>query len=77
MMQFRVIEPSTSAWRNPIVLVLKPDGTVCFCMDFQEGNTIATFDAYLMPRTEVLLSQLGEVQYVSTLDLMKGYWKCP
>lgn len=30
-----------------------------------------------MPSTEVLLDQLGEAQYLSSLDLMKGYRQVP
>lgn len=67
-----VIEPSSSAWRSPIVLVPKLDGNVRFCIDFCEVNKVAFFDAYPMPRPDILLSQLGEVSYMSTLDLTKG-----
>lgn len=72
-----VIKPSVSAGRNPIVLVPKPDGSVPFCIDFQEINKIAEFDAFPMPRTDVLLSLLGEARFISTLDLTKGYWQVP
>lgn len=30
-----------------------------------------------MPRTDILVSQLGEATYMSTLNLMKGYWQVP
>lgn len=75
MLWMGVIELSTSAWRNPIVLVLKPDNSVRFCIDFRAVNKIADFDAYSMPHTAVLLSRLGETRYVNALDLMKGYWQ--
>lgn len=58
-----------------IVLVPKLDGSVRFCIDFREVNKLATFKAYLMLRADVLLSQLGEAQYMSALDLMNGYWQ--
>lgn len=67
-----VIEPSMSAQRNPIVLVLKPDGSIRFCIDFRAVNKVAECDAYPMPRTGVLLSRLGEARYISALDLTKG-----
>lgn len=77
MLDMDVIELSSSAWRNPTVLVWKPDSSVCFCIDFREVNKIAQFDAYPMPRPDVLLSQLGATQYVSALDILKGYWQVP
>lgn len=42
-------------------------------LDFREVNKLATFDAYPMPRPNVLLSQLGRTHFVSTLNLIKGY----
>lgn len=62
MLRMGVIEPSTSTWRNSIVLVPKPDGSVHFCIDFQAVNKVAEFDAYPMPRTDILLSRLGETR---------------
>lgn len=53
----------------------KPNGTIQFCIDFREVNKLATFDAYPMPRPNVLLSQLGETRYLSALT--KGYWQVP
>lgn len=49
MLQLGFIELSNSIWRSPIVLVPKPDGSIHFCIDFREVNTVASFDAYPMP----------------------------
>ena len=35
MLDMGVIEKSTSVYSSPIVLVKKPDGSVCFCIDFR------------------------------------------
>lgn len=77
MLRMNVIEPSTNEWRNPIVLLPKPNGTVRFCIDFRKVNKIAIFDAYPMLCTNVLLSQLGEATYLSALDLTNSYWQIP
>lgn len=77
MLCLDVIEPSRSAWRSPIVLVPKPDDTIRFCMDYREVNKLATFDAYPMPQADILIGQLGQAQFLSALDLMKGYWQVP
>jgi len=34
----RVIEPSTSAWSSPVVIVYKKDGKPHFCIDFRKVN---------------------------------------
>lgn len=77
MLSLDVIEPSKSAWRSPIVLVPKPDGSVRFCIDFRAINKVAEFDAYSMPQMDILLSRLGEAHNISALDLTKGYWQVP
>ena len=34
-------------------------------------------DAYPMPRVEDLIDWVGNAQYITTLDLTKGYWQVP
>uniref|UniRef100_K7EYA7 Gypsy retrotransposon integrase-like protein 1 n=1 Tax=Pelodiscus sinensis TaxID=13735 RepID=K7EYA7_PELSI len=77
MLQWGVVEESHSDWRSPIVLVPKADKTLRFCIDFRGVNAISRFDAYPMPRVEELLERIGEAQYLSTIDLTKGYWQIP
>lgn len=60
MLRLSVIEPSKSAWRSPIVLIPKPDGLIRFCIDFQEVNKWAKFNAYPMPQEDVLLEQVDK-----------------
>ncbi len=77
MLKLGVIEPSRSPWSSPIVIVPKPDGTLRFCNDFRHLNEVSEFDGYPMPRVDELLDRLGRAQYISTLDLTKGYWQVP
>lgn len=72
-----VIEPSTSKWFSPIMLVPKPDGSICFCNDFRALNAIPSLNAYPMPRLDELIEWLGKARYISTLNLTKGYWQVP
>ena len=77
MLEAGIIEESRSEWCSPIVLVPKPDGTVRFCNDFRQLNSISQFDAYPMPRVDELIERLGTARFISTLDLTKGYWQVP
>ena len=77
MMAAGVIQPSTSPWASPIVLVEKKDGGVRFCVDYRRLNQVAKFDAYPMPRVEEMFESIGSSAVISTLDLAKGYWQIP
>lgn len=77
MLKLDMIEPSNSKWNNPIVLVPKKDGTIRFCLDFRKLNVVSKFDPYPMPRMDDLIERLRTAQYLTTLDLCKGYWQIP
>jgi hypothetical protein len=75
MLALGVIEPSDSPYSSPIVLVSKPDGSVRFCQDFRALNKITTSDAEPIPDPEELFARLSDKQYLTKIDLSKGYWQ--
>ena len=75
MQRSDVIQPSSSPWVSPIVMVRKKDGTHRFRVDRRALNALTKPDLYPLPRIDDLLEQLGESRYFSTLDLASGYWQ--
>ena len=77
LQEMGVIQPSSSPWPSPIILVRKKDGTLWFCIDYCHLNSVTKSDTYPLPRIDDILDQLGTTKYFSTLDLASGYWQIP
>nr|XP_034194962.1 uncharacterized protein LOC117611144 [Osmia lignaria] len=72
-----VIQPSSSPWSSPIVMVKKKDGKYRFCVDFRKLNQVTRKDAYPLPHVNATLDKLRGARYLSTIDLKNGYWQVP
>ena len=60
---------------QPVVLIRKKDGSLCFCIDLQKLNARTIKDAYSLPRIEESLDCLNDACIFSSLDLKSGYWQ--
>lgn len=69
------IEKSSSPWSFPVVVVLKKDGSLRFCIDYRKLNSVTKKDGYPVPNVGELLDCLHGSTVFSTLDLASGYWQ--
>jgi len=67
MLKLGIIEPSTSSYSSPIVVVRKPDGSNRFCVDFRKLNKVTVFEPEPMPQPEQIFAKLEKDQYFYTL----------
>ena len=70
----QIIEPSSSPWASPIVLV-KKDGSTIFCVDYRALNNVTVKNSWPLPRTDVCFDSLTGSRWFSKLDLHSGYWQ--
>ena len=72
-----IVEPSTSDWSSPIVMVRKPNGTYRLCMDFRKLNAVTKKDAYPLAYMNGILDKLRCARFISTIDLSQAYHQVP
>ena len=77
MLQNDIIEESQSNWSSPCILVPKHDGGFRFCTDFRKVNDKTKSDSFPIPRIADCIDQIGNAKFVSTFDMLKGYWQVP
>lgn len=70
-----IIEPSTTPWAAPVVIVNLPVSDPRFCVDYRGVNHITKKDSYPLPRVNVSLDFLARGKFITTLDLARGYWQ--
>ncbi|XP_063868212.1 uncharacterized protein LOC135104613 [Scylla paramamosain] len=76
MLEHDLIKPSESPWNSPCVLVAKPgQESFRFCTDYRRVNMVTKPDAYLIPRVDDCIDHVGGANFITKIDLLKGYWQ--
>ena len=73
----KVIQPSTSAYNSPTVLVTKADKSYRLCIDFRNLNEHTIKEAVPLINFEEASQLLASNKFFTSLDLYSGYLQLP
>lgn len=77
LLETGIVQPSSSPYSSPIVIVQKKGGDLRLCVDYRLLNAKTRKDAYPLPRIDESLDALTGAKWFSTLDLASGYNQVP
>ncbi|KAL0829563.1 hypothetical protein ABMA28_003074 [Loxostege sticticalis] len=77
LLEYGIIQPSTSPYASPIVLVRKKTGDYRMCIDYRALNKKTVKENYPMPLIDDQLDVLAGHKFYTTLDLASGYYQIP
>ena len=82
MLEQNILEPSTSPWGAPCLLVKKKTEhglqvTPRLVWDYRKLNKVTKPDVYPLPHVQMILDQLGGKKWFTKLDLFSGFWHIP
>ena len=68
-----LMEPCSSPWAAPVLLVKKPNGSWRLVCDYRKLNTVTVADQYPLPDINDLITELAKSTIFSGTDLFSGF----
>ena len=79
MLKHNIIEPSTSPWYSPVVLIKKSNNEYRFAVYYRKLNKIAKPQSFPLPRLSDMFDAIGEsnAKFFTSADISKAFWQVP
>ena len=62
-------------WCAGMVVVRKPDGRICICVDLTKLNENVLRETYSVQKIDNLFAQINESKFFTNLDCNSGFWQ--
>ena len=72
-----LMEPCSSPWAAPTLLVRKSNGKWRLVCDYRRLNNVTTADSYPLPEIQDCVNELSESKFFTTTDLYSGFHQIP
>ncbi|GBM17825.1 Retrovirus-related Pol polyprotein from transposon 297 [Araneus ventricosus] len=69
-----IVEPCSSEYSSPVVIVRKKDGTPRVCIDYRKLNKVIVKDRFHLPLIEDILDRLQGSRVFITIDLKNAFF---
>ncbi|CAG8758938.1 13755_t:CDS:1, partial [Ambispora leptoticha] len=73
----KYIEPSTSDWTSPLVIIKKQDGSYRIACDYTKLNLYIKDDPFEIPYINTFLQKIAQYKYYATIDFKAAYHQFP
>lgn len=67
------IETSSAPWAAPVLLILKKNGAMRFCVDYRNLNAISRKDQYPLPLIKETMSQISGAKIFTKIDIRQAF----
>lgn len=77
MLDLGVIRESESDYNSPMIIVEAPGKDPRPCIDYRKLNAVTKDQVFPIPNIDERIEKVSAARYISTLDLVRGYWQVP
>jgi hypothetical protein len=67
------IKPSQAPFAAPVLFVKKPDGSLCFCINYKKLNLLTKKDQYPLPLIDKTLARIGRAKLFTKLNIRQAF----